>query len=195
MSEIGSRALSPGINDPGTAIDIIVRISRIIRDWSLKQESDDAQKPQLELELERVFVPALDPGNLLEDAYGAIGKDGVGSVKVGIWLQRSLALLAQLPAGDINRAAQEQASIAFDRLKQELTFPHDLDGSARHTFPSVTKTESSQCDGSKLDHCRWILNQFSPVHPSHWHLKPAASGSELTSMKFSIAATQLPKSG
>jgi uncharacterized membrane protein len=109
-SEIGSRALSPGINDPGTAIEIVVRISRIIRDWSLNQDSDDAQKPQLE----RVFVPALKPRDLLEDAYAAISKDGVGSVEVGIWLQRSLALLAQLPAVDIRRAAQEQASLAFD---------------------------------------------------------------------------------
>ena len=123
MSEIGSRALSPGINDPGTAIEIVVRISRIIRDWSLNQDSDDAEKPQLE----RVFVPALEPRDLLEDAYAAISKDGVGSVEVGIWLQRSLALLAQLPAGNIRRAAQEQATLAFDRSKQELTFPHDLE--------------------------------------------------------------------
>lgn len=123
MSEIGSRALSPGINDPGTAIDIIVRMSRIIRDWSIKQDAEDSAQPQLE----RVFVPPLDPHDLLEDAYAAISKDGVESVEVGIWLQRSLALLVQLPAQDISQAARDQAALAFARAEQELSFPHDLE--------------------------------------------------------------------
>ncbi|KAF0674503.1 DUF2254 domain-containing protein [Profundibacterium mesophilum] len=119
MSEIGSRALSPGINDPGTAIDIVVRMSRIIRDWSIEQDADNSAQPQLE----RVFVPPLDPQDLLEDAYAAISKDGVGSVEVGIWLQRSLELLAPLPATDISQAARDQAALAFARAEQELDFP------------------------------------------------------------------------
>ncbi len=123
MSEIGSRALSPGINDPGTAIDIVVRMARIIRDWSVAQDGDDSAQPQIE----RVFVPPLNPHDLLEDAYAAISKDGVGLVEVGIWLQRSLALLAQLPAPDISRAARDQADLAFARAEQELSFPHDLE--------------------------------------------------------------------
>jgi uncharacterized membrane protein len=123
MSEIGSRALSPGINDPGTAIDIVVRMSRIIRDWSIEQDSKDNAQPQLE----RVFVPPLIPHDLIEDAYAAITKDGVGSVEVGIWLQRSLALLAQLPATDISQAARDHADLAFARAEQELSFPHDLE--------------------------------------------------------------------
>ena len=123
MSEIGSRALSPGINDPGTAIEIIVRMARIIRDWSIKQEAEETEPPQLE----KVFVPTLDPRDLLEDAYAAISKDGVGSVEVGIWLQRALALLAQSPVAAIERAAQNQAGLAFDRAERELSFPHDLE--------------------------------------------------------------------
>ncbi len=133
MSEIGSRALSPGINDPGTAIDIAIRMSRIIRDWSAAQDDKDAAQPQLE----RVFVPPLKACDLLEDAYAAISKDGVESVEVGIWIQRSLSLLARLPASDISRAALEQADLALARAKQELTFPHDLERIQRaHTsFP------------------------------------------------------------
>jgi uncharacterized membrane protein len=68
----------------------------------------------------------LDPHDLLEDAYAAISKDGVGSVKVGIWLQRSLALLAQLPATDVSRAARDQATLAFARVGSRITVrdPH-----------------------------------------------------------------------
>ncbi|EDQ03058.1 hypothetical protein DSM14862_03694 (plasmid) [Sulfitobacter indolifex] len=134
MSEIGSRALSPGINDPGTAIEIVVRLSRILRDWTVKQEGEDAQRPQLE----RVFVPPLEPGDLLEDAYGAISKDGVGSVEVGIWIQRSLALLAQLPEAGIRQAAQVQAKLALERAERELSFPHDL-ARVRRAHDAVSK--------------------------------------------------------
>ena len=123
MSEIGSRALSPGINDPGTAIDIVVRMSWIIFDWSKAQDGEDCAKPQLE----RVFVPPLDPHDLLEDAYAAICKDGVGSIEVGIWIQRSLALLTQLHDTDIGHAAREQAQLALDRAEQDLKFPHDIE--------------------------------------------------------------------
>lgn len=134
LSEIGSRALSPGINDPGTAIDIVVRISWIIRDWSTGQDGEDSVQPTLE----RVFVPRLSPADLLEDAYSAISKDGVGSVEVGIWLQRSLALLAHLPANDISRAACDQADLAFNRAEQELTFAHDLER-VRQAHASIPK--------------------------------------------------------
>ncbi len=123
MSEIGSRALSPGINDPGTAIDITVRMSRIIRDWSIAAHEDDPAKPHLD----RVFVPPLKAVDLIEDAYAAISKDGVGSVEVGIWIQRSLALLAQAPALDIRVAATDQADLALARAKKELSFQHDLE--------------------------------------------------------------------
>ncbi|MBI6629208.1 DUF2254 domain-containing protein [Pontibaca salina] len=122
MSEIGSRALSPGINDPGTAIEIATRLARIIRDWSKAQDGEERAQPQLE----RVFVPPLDPQDLIEDAYAAISKDGVGTVEVGIWIQKSLALLSQLPATDIVDAARHQARLAFARAETGLTFPHDL---------------------------------------------------------------------
>ncbi|WP_323764363.1 DUF2254 domain-containing protein [Marinovum sp.] len=138
MSEIGSRALSPGINDPGTAIDIVVRMSRIIRAWSINEDAEASAQPQFE----RVFVPPLDPRDLLEDAYAAISKDGVGSVEVGIWLQRSLALLAQLPATEISQAAHEQAVLAFARAEQELSFPHDLER-VRRAHASVQKPGAS----------------------------------------------------
>lgn len=123
LSEIGSRALSPGINDPGTAIDVVVRMSRILREWINNQDNLDNVQPKLE----RVFVPPLNAQDLLEDAFAAINKDGVDSIEVGIWIQKSLALLTTVSDLDMSIAALDQANLAFARAKERLSFPYDLE--------------------------------------------------------------------
>lgn len=122
LSEIGSRALSPGINDPGTAIDIAVRLARIIREW-------DTQEPQNEPveRLERVLVSGLDAADIVEDAFGAISKDGVSSVEFGIWLQKSLAILTKSTSASLSGAARKQAELALKRARMNLDFPHDVE--------------------------------------------------------------------
>lgn len=123
LSEIGSRALSPGVNDPGTAIEIAVRMARIIHDWSICHKGETRPQP----ELERVYVRPLDANELLEDGFSAISKDGASSVEVGIWMQKSLALLLQTDDPDLRNAAMKHARLAFDRATQALTFAHDLE--------------------------------------------------------------------
>ncbi|MHA6324868.1 DUF2254 domain-containing protein [Roseivivax sp. CAU 1753] len=123
MSEIGSRALSPAVNDPGTAIDLVVRAARILRDWSLSGSGEGKDGP----EFDRVFVPSLSARDLLQDAYSAIIKDGVGSVEVDIWIQKTLGLLIRQGGPDLRAAAVWQADLALERAEQELGFAHDLD--------------------------------------------------------------------
>jgi uncharacterized membrane protein len=139
MSEIGSRALSPGINDSGTAIDIVVRMSRIIRDWNSPQPDDEPIEP----ELERVFVTSLDLNNLLEDAYAAICRDGVGSTEVGIWIQKSLSWLVQTEDPDMRNAARKWADLSFERAQQEITFAHDLER-VRHSHEALVALSSAR---------------------------------------------------
>ncbi len=108
MSEISSRALSPGINDPGTAIDIAVRMARLILEWDTREPG---KKPVERFE--RVLVSGLDPADIVEDAFGAISKDGVGSVEFGIWLQKSLAILTKNTSESLSGAARKQAELAL----------------------------------------------------------------------------------
>jgi uncharacterized membrane protein len=53
LSEIASRALSPAVNDPGTAIVIIGRFVRLFALWAEPIEEDDKQS----IEYDRVEVP------------------------------------------------------------------------------------------------------------------------------------------
>ncbi|SIT09522.1 Uncharacterized membrane protein [Roseivivax lentus] len=123
MSEIGCRALSPAINDPGTAIDIAVRMAHLLRDWSVSPPEEDRAAP----EFDRVRVPALAPEDLLDDAFAAIIKDGVGSVELDIWVQKSLGLLVQEAAPELARTAASRARQALDRAESDLSFPPDID--------------------------------------------------------------------
>ncbi len=131
LSEIGSRALSPAVNDPGTAIDIVVRAARILCDWQSRPPEEDREDPTFV----RVHVPSLRPQDLLEDAYAAIIRDGVGSVELDIWVQKSLGLLVREGGAAFEEPAAAQARLALDRAERELAFPPDFERVRRaHAF-------------------------------------------------------------
>lgn len=121
LSEIASRALSPGINDPGTAIDVIRRLTRIFLIWA------EFRGGTADPEHSRVYLPALQPADLMEDAFLGIERDGAGMVEVGIWLQHAYASLMAQPDGEIARAAWDRAREARDRAERALDFPRDRD--------------------------------------------------------------------
>ena len=119
LSEIASRALSPGINDPGTAIDVIRRLTRIFLIWGEIRGSTAVP------DHDRVHLPALDPVDLMEDGFLGIERDGAGMVEVGVWLQTAYASLCLQPDAGIARAARDRASEARDRADRALDFPKD----------------------------------------------------------------------
>ena len=123
LSEIGSRALSPAVNDPGTAIDIVVRVARILCDWQSRPPKEDREDPTFT----RVRVPGLRPQDLLDDAYAAIIRDGVGSVELDIWVQKALGLLVHQGGETLGDPAAAQARLALDRAERELDFPADVE--------------------------------------------------------------------
>lgn len=123
LSEIGSRALSPAVNDPGTAVEIVIRLAHILRDWSEKAAGEENSAPRFD----RVYVPPLDPRDLLEDSCAAIIRDGVTSIEVGIWIQKMLGFLSAEAGPELGDAARWQAMLALERAGQELTFTHDIE--------------------------------------------------------------------
>lgn len=94
LSEIGSRALSPGTNDPGTAIEVIAALQRvfgIIPDRSSGARGD--------VEFTRVWMTAPSIDDLVTDAFRPLARDGARMVEVQIRLQKCLAALAaQIPS-------------------------------------------------------------------------------------------------
>ncbi len=72
MGEIASRALSPAVNDPGTAIDVIGRSTQLLSLWAGGRDRAAGAEPAHP----RVHVPPLATADLFEDAFMALGGMG-----------------------------------------------------------------------------------------------------------------------
>lgn len=118
MSEIASRALSPAVDDPGTAIDIIGRFVRLFACWS-------AAAPETPSIFDRVLVPELSIDDMFDDAFTGIGRDGAGAIEVATRLQKALNDLAAIGAPGLTRAAMRHAAIANARAQQALVLPDE----------------------------------------------------------------------
>ena len=117
LAEIAGRALSPGINDPGTAIGVLGSLQRLFTDLSCDVAAD---APTCEL----VTVPTLSLDDLFDDAFSAIARDGAGTVEVALRLQRHLGELGQSNAA-LRANARRHADLALARAERALDFPHD----------------------------------------------------------------------
>jgi len=122
LSEIASRALSPAINDPGTAIDVIGRLVRLLSCATKPLAEDD----DLDVQCDRVEAPTIAIADLFDDAFHAIARDGASMVEVMLRLQKALAMLAACAGPDMREAAANHSRWALARAQDALTLPEDL---------------------------------------------------------------------
>jgi len=117
LSEIASRALSPAVNDPGTAIDVIGRSVRILAEWRRVGEQAAAERGGEAVRHPRLWVPPLNEAEFFDDLFNPIARDGASLVEVQIRLQKALAALAELgfpePARRHGRLALVRAEAAL----------------------------------------------------------------------------------
>jgi uncharacterized membrane protein len=121
LTEIAQRALSPAINDPGTAIDIVGTVTRLLCGWAKARqqgEPEDIRHP-------RIHVRALDERDCFEDVYAPLARDSAGMLEVAIRLHKSLATLGQLGYPAYRKPAVEQAGRALQLSAEALTLPAD----------------------------------------------------------------------
>ena len=122
LSEIAGRALSPAVNDPGTAIDVVGTLLRLFSLWSepAPAADDDA------LKFDRVEVPEIAVRDMFDDAFTAIARDGAGMVEVAIRLQKALHSLATIGDAEMRAAAQYHGRLALKRAGVALDMDEDL---------------------------------------------------------------------
>lgn len=118
LSEIGSKALSPGVNDPGTAIDVLGTIARVLRSYR-------AENGDMPANLTHLWLPPLDPVDLVTDAFAPIARDGAGLVEVQIALQKRLGGLIRHAPPDLAEALRKIAEDAMTRALATLSSETD----------------------------------------------------------------------
>ncbi|GGG79971.1 hypothetical protein GCM10011415_31600 [Salipiger pallidus] len=123
LNEIAVRALSPGINDPGTAIDVIHRLSRVLSD--LRHPGNPPP------EFPRIEVPVLHPADLIEDGFASLIRAGREHPEV---IGLAVEALGQLEGSDWPEMANEAKSMrgyALRHAKEVLSLRDDRDAVAR----------------------------------------------------------------
>lgn len=129
LTEVAQRALSPAVNDPGTAIDVLGTVTRLLCDWAAvaRHAAGDGHRPRPEPRYPRVRLRSLDPRDLLEDIYAPLARDSAGMLEVAIRLHKSLATLAALGNPALRDAAHAQATRALQIADAQLVLAQDRD--------------------------------------------------------------------
>lgn len=122
LAEIAGRALSPAVNDPGTAIYIVGVFVRLFAQWSKPVADSDSDA----CEYDRIAVPELSSDDMFDDAFTAIARDGAGAIEVAGRLQKGLASLASLENEAMRAAALRHSQMALARAENALQLPEDL---------------------------------------------------------------------
>jgi len=124
LSEIASRALSPAVNDPGTAIDIIGRLVRLLVKFNGRCESA-RQSDGVKLKYDRLWAAPLELSDLLEDAFTPIARDGASLVEVHIRLMKAYEALYHLLGSSAKDTVLRHARTTLDRAEAALSIEAD----------------------------------------------------------------------
>ncbi|MEP7185956.1 MAG: DUF2254 domain-containing protein [Rhodanobacter sp.] len=122
LTEIAQRALSPAINDPGTATDVIGTVTRLLCNWAEAMQNSDPD----ETRHDRVHIHAFDEARYFTDVFGPLARDSSGMLEVTSRLQQSLATLGQLGYAPYVEPAAEQAERALQFSAKNMVIPEDV---------------------------------------------------------------------
>ncbi len=122
LSEIASRALSPAVNDPGTAISVTGSFVRLFVMWNECGKASDVSTVQCD----RVAVPELSVADMFDDAFTGIARDGAGTVEVLVRLLKALETLAASEDAAMRDNALRHARLVLVRAEKAMKIPDDL---------------------------------------------------------------------
>lgn len=115
LGEIGGKAMSAAVHDPGTAIAVIGTGVRLFDDWSRPTHAGvEANKSD-----DRLIEPDLDGGDLLDDLFGPIVRFGLGDLQVAVRLRKALRSLGE-NGSSLAPAARALADEVAARARTDL---------------------------------------------------------------------------
>jgi uncharacterized membrane protein len=120
LAEIASRALSPGVNDPGTAIDIIGRAVRVFSVW----KAEEVDGPLGKVCCPRVHVVPTSLHDAFDDFFLPIARDGAELIEVQVRLLKALRMLGRL-GGDYAQNARRCAGVALEHARLAMDLDQD----------------------------------------------------------------------
>ncbi|MEP2470951.1 DUF2254 domain-containing protein [Roseobacter sp.] len=130
LSEIACKALSPGVNDPGTAIEAITCLKTLL--WQFANLQTVAKS----LSATRVYMPVPDCDGLCRAAFAPIARDGAGAIEVVVCLGEALRGLADVQNAEMARAACRMLDDVIARNEAADLQPYEADQLAQLARPA-----------------------------------------------------------
>lgn len=132
MGEIAARALSPAVNDPGTAIVVLATAVRTMIYWVDEQRAQNKSMQQDDPNaghagFDRVYAPDLREAGMLTDVFDPLARHGALAVDVGVALQHALASLRRLNHTAFNPMLDQLSRDAIKRAMHAGLFEPDLE--------------------------------------------------------------------
>lgn len=118
LCEVAQRALSPAVNDPGTAIAAMNTVTRVLVDGESDNRAEDPCFNRLTL------VP-LNPADFIHQAFDPIARDGAAVPEVQLRMQKLLSIIAEGCRGALAEAACKQARTSLKRATEALVLEED----------------------------------------------------------------------
>ncbi len=126
LSEVASKALSPAVNDPGTAIDVIGRVVRILTYWIENTPPPEACKSHKPLH-PRLNLPEVQLADMLNDAFTPIARDGASTIEVQIKLQMAFSALKVLARPEEREPIERHSAMALKHAEKGLAITEDFE--------------------------------------------------------------------
>lgn len=117
MNEIAIRALSPAVNDPGTAIDVVQRLERMLMGLGCPEEAPP--------DYPHVQMAPLDPAHLLQDGFYPLIRDGAARPEVIACVLSAMDVLQRAEWPKLVAAAAATRQYTFDHAEAALTVEAD----------------------------------------------------------------------
>lgn len=119
LSEVAQRALSPAVNDPGTSINVMVNMMKLL---VTPYEQVEPKK-----HYDRLSIVPLAFNKVIEHSFSPIARDCGAILEVELILQKVLASIwRNAPEIEVRESALHQAKNYLERAKTTLTFEDDF---------------------------------------------------------------------
>jgi len=136
LAEIASRALSPAVNDPGTAIDVIGRAVRLLSRWTPSKNRSSGE----DVRYPNVWVPGISVDDLFDDIFMPIARDGASMIEVQIRMQKALLALYRTGGASMKKSAVRHSQRALARA--EAALPMEFERAAVRKVTEQFATDS-----------------------------------------------------
>lgn len=119
LGEIAARALSPGINDPGTARDVVVSVARLLTCWVAEEHAREPEEDAI------VRWDPVSPSDLLDAALDPVGRYGASDAPLQAFLHKALKPLVCSDSRTVSEAARKRSAASLQQALQTLDLPAD----------------------------------------------------------------------